>query len=178
MHAIDLNISSITLWMLRAFCMGFLIDSTHSVLGVSITEFKLNEAGVFEIHFESKENFYYALFTGSTADRIDEPVSLSWDNFSAGVFIDTERRSSSLTRFFKIHEYRYDQSGDVDGDGIPDLIERDQPELDPLNGLDAGEDPDLDGASTREEYQLGTDPFISDVVYLDSTLDELNYWEA
>lgn len=47
---------------------------------------------------------------------------------------------------------------DQDGDGIPDLWEE-QHGLDPLNPLDAQDDPDRDGMSTRQEYIVGSDPF-------------------
>ena len=46
-------------------------------------------------------------------------------------------------------------SGDSDGDGIPDDAEL-KNDLNPNNPIDALEDPDLDGLTNKEEYDLGT----------------------
>jgi PKD repeat protein len=53
---------------------------------------------------------------------------------------------------------------DIDNDGIPDsyeaqTCERYSPCLSATNTEDAGEDPDQDGRSSLEEWELGTDPF-------------------
>src|SRR3989454_7115852 len=46
---------------------------------------------------------------------------------------------------------------DSDGDGIPDDYELAH-DLDPNNPIDAQEDPDRDGLTNLQEFQLGTDP--------------------
>ncbi len=51
-----------------------------------------------------------------------------------------------------------DLNRDQDGDGIPDVWEE-LHGLNPFNPLDADDDPDRDGLSTRQEYTLGSDPF-------------------
>ena len=48
-------------------------------------------------------------------------------------------------------------AGDWDGDAIPDGWEGDH-DLDPLDGADAGADPDGDGVPNRDEYVAGTGP--------------------
>ena len=51
--------------------------------------------------------------------------------------------------------------GDSDGDGIPDDWEIANG-LNPNNPIDALEDPDLDGLTSKEEFELGTDMFSAD----------------
>ena len=52
-------------------------------------------------------------------------------------------------------------SGDLDGDGIPDFVEL-ASGLDPNDPIDAFEDQDGDGLSALEEFQLGTEIQIAD----------------
>jgi len=52
-------------------------------------------------------------------------------------------------------------STDSDGDGVPDDYELAHG-MDPNNPLDAQEDPDRDGLTTLQEFQLGTDPRVAD----------------
>jgi hypothetical protein len=50
---------------------------------------------------------------------------------------------------------------DSDNDGIPDEYEVAKG-LNPTNAIDAQEDPDHDGLTTLQEYQLGTEPLVAD----------------
>jgi hypothetical protein len=55
---------------------------------------------------------------------------------------------------------------DNDNDGMPDWWEK-LHGLNPLDPSDADDDPDMDLLTNLEEFQLGTDPHVSDLIFAD-----------
>jgi hypothetical protein len=75
-------------------------------------------------------------------------IKLAWSSPSTPLqLIPTARLHSSIK--------------DSDADGMPNDWET-RHELDPQNPADAGFDPDKDGLTNRQEYEVGTNPRVAD----------------
>jgi hypothetical protein len=75
---------------------------------------------------------------------------------------DSDSDDDGLTDGDEVHVYGTEpNNADSDSDGMPDGWEVENG-LDPMDGSDAGLDPDGDGLTSLEEYEIGTDPLNAD----------------
>lgn len=116
-----------------------------------IQSVSVDPSGKVFLQHESSTAFYYILYSGQEVIRIDQVEDMVLGE-EVG-FSDLSFESN--TQFYRIEAVPADQPRDTDGDGIDDLYELLRPDLlHPLNGSDAGEDPDGNGLTHREEYLL------------------------
>lgn len=83
-------------------------------------------------------------------------ITLQKGNGEKQFFTVTTDQTDSA--FFRIFDGIPNSAIDSDADGIPDLIELENPSLNPLDPADGAADPDGDERSTSLEIQDGTDP--------------------
>ncbi len=123
-----------------------------------IIESYSNDGVGVSITFQSKEDYYYAIY------RRGELIGVKMDGGSASSqFVDPDPPIDVVESDYVLENQRFDQPADLDGDGIDDLYEWSHASiLDPLDPLDALLDPDGDGRSTLEEYRQRTDPAVAD----------------
>ncbi|MGA1793866.1 MAG: TIR domain-containing protein [Thermoplasmatota archaeon] len=120
--------------------------TVYSGLPLSITIEATDNIGIDEVKWTGLPSTFYGIkFTGYINQSGEYNVKVSVKDPSANAK-EIEFKITVLPK-----------NNDMDGDGIPDLIET-QYGLDPLNSADAGMDPDKDGLTNLQEYRNGTDP--------------------
>lgn len=110
-----------------------------------------------QIEFPGNASFYYILHSGMSVDTIREAVVLLMGEDDVMRFTGDPLDppdSGTAAIFFRVSRSPVSDPGDVDGDGIDDLFEQQNPQyLDPFDPFDAFLDADGDGIANLEEYQ-------------------------
>ncbi len=118
----------------------------------------LNAEGRFTVLFSPTPGSYYILLKGATVTAVNEPVRVVLEAPADNLLSDTEAASGAAA-FYRLQQVPVEAPLDVDGDGIDDVYELEHPGvLSALDGADAGLDPDGNGRTHLEEYQLATQP--------------------
>lgn len=129
------------------------------------------------VELEGKELNYYLLYRGDEVTQIVVPVDLAFGGLQGPVQLRDEAAGQKRSEFYRVAGRAVTDPEDSDGDGIDDVYELAlAPRLNPLDASDASLDPDGDGATTLEEYDRGTNPFVADsggVTTLGSSPDQL-----
>ncbi|MBE7499890.1 MAG: Ig-like domain-containing protein [Verrucomicrobiales bacterium] len=117
-----------------------------------ITGISRDAGGTVTIEHRAQADAYYLLLRGAAVTAIRQPVDARLGQ--AGAVRLQDAASLSATGFYRVAEIPRDQPRDTDGDGIDDVWELERaPQLDPLDPLDAGLDPDGDGLTFLQEYE-------------------------
>ena len=126
----------------------------------SITDI-FESGGVYRIRFESGTNFYNVLIRGDTLTNLVDEAGM---NFGQAVSNEFEDAGGGPEMFYLVERIAIADEQDRDGDGIGDVYELNRPFLDPLDAADANEDFDNDLLSNVDEFNLGTDPAVSNTI--------------
>lgn len=120
--------------------------------GFPIIGISRDAGGTVSIEHRAQADAYYLLLRGAVVTAIRQPVDARLGQ--AGAVRLQDAASLSATGFYRVREIPRDQPLDTDGDGIDDVWElARRPQLDPLDPLDAGLDPDGDGLTFLQEYE-------------------------
>jgi uncharacterized small protein (DUF1192 family) len=123
----------------------FLIDS---ITRVSQTEMTLS--------YPSAEGYYYILERGNDLENFSDRIGATLGIPGQETLTDPAVPAGDRV-FYRVVRYFRTVPGDLDGDGIDDAYELENPTiLDPLDGSDADSDPDGDGLTFLEKYLLDT----------------------
>jgi hypothetical protein len=115
-----------------------------------------DDGSIAAIH-DSDETAYFILSRGSVPTLLTERVSISIGQSGQGALVDLA--PSPDFAFYQVEKISVGAPADIDGDGIHDLYELENPDLfDPFDPSDADRDSDGDGKSNREEFLEGSDP--------------------
>jgi len=122
-----------------------------------ILDFFVDSSGRLHMRFIADTDSYYVLYRGETLGNISTPVAVVPGINGIGEMIWASTGTEKITGFLRIRHVQRALPLDVDRDGIDDAYELDHPVLlNPLNGLDAGLDPDADGKTHLHDYLVAT----------------------
>ncbi len=158
--------------MLFFLCSCLLSEET--VERSRIVSVDLMEGGHLRLEFATEPEVYHLLYHGQDPLDIRFPIEMSFPEGDFGQFvISKEWLSNGAHHYFMLKSVSLDAPLDADRDGIDDLFEWFTPPLNPLDATDALLDWDQDGATNVEEYLLGTQLDVMDVIRLTSMKDSL-----
>jgi len=158
--------------MLFFLCSCLLSEET--VERSRIVSVDLMKGGHLRLEFATEPEVYHLLYHGQDPLDIQFPIEMSFPEGDFGQFvISKEWLSNGAHHYFMLRSVSLDTPLDADRDGIDDLFEWFTPPLNPLDATDALLDWDQDGATNVEEYLLGTQLDVMDVIRLTSMKDSL-----
>ncbi len=119
---------------------------------------ELDEANQVIVTVPTEDDFYYALYQGEALHSLVLTVDMTLGEDGSGQLVGLNEDRPNQA-FFRVERIPLDEPRDTDEDGIDDVWELLRPDLlDPLNNLDAGEDPDGNGLTHLQEYGQGAPP--------------------
>ncbi len=149
---------------------GFALACFLGILITALTqEFRVTKVEVGadlqpRIMFPGTNGFYYILREGATVTSILTATDVVLGTNAEGVLLGRPLMDQGA-RFFRVEARDITESSDLDGDGLLDVYELLYPDiLNPLNPLDAFEDPDRDGCDNLCEARGGTNPMVMDQI--------------
>lgn len=149
------------------FCLAF--SHIHAA-EPTIISVEIDNTGHLVLASNSDTNSYYILKRGDEVTAIYTAKDMRIGADGTIQLKDPDLASSAA--FYKVQIVPLTAPLDTDGDGIDDVYELQHRDfLDPLNPVDAFDDPDHDGLTNLQEYQRNTDPLISE--YVAPTVDKL-----
>jgi alpha-tubulin suppressor-like RCC1 family protein len=130
--------------------------------GIQIDHIATTPGGGVQITYtDAGARDYHVLLRRDTLQGTETAVDLK----PAGTTLLTDATPTAgrALALYRVAAYGFSEAIDSDHDGIPDAFELQHPSsLDPLNALDALQDPDADARPNLWEYRQHTDPAVAD----------------
>jgi len=145
----------------------FLIAATTALIGAVCLlagEFRIrdakNEKGEMRLEFESGADECVQIWVCDSLTSSWEVLDVEWGRGGKHAWIDTSTLEDLGYRFYRVHKCPLTSPGDADGDGIDDVFELQDPDLNPVDESDADKDFDGAGTSKLEDYLKQHDKLI------------------
>lgn len=143
---------------LRAAVLGLWASLWAACAQPLIEDIRIDFRGEVSVRVGTLPDRYYVLLAGEDVTRIDQPVDVRLGT-GQPARMQARRLPNPDASFFQVQEVLRADPLDLDQDGIDDVWELEHPEiLKPLEGTDAGLDPDGNGRSSRFEYEAARRP--------------------
>ena len=135
-----------------------LFGAQSAAQAFTIDSISLATNGTRQVAITTDTDSYFCLLRGDIPATLTDVVSLVLGDGSLKHFEDASTQVA--TSFYRVRQVPKASSLDLDGDGMPDVFELTYG-LNPLDASDASADPDHDGFTNLREYQMGTNPNVS-----------------